>query len=634
MKQIGSALPYADGAEDEILAVLRRVEDRSTRSVELARSFSDWPTRYHFSYQRTNLLRPLRLGPGMRVLDVGAGSGVLTRHIAEQGAEVLALEGNPARAQAALERCAGLEGVEVLCGALQDLAEHERFDIVLLCGVLEYSGSEIGGATGAAAMLRRATSHLSDGGALVVAIENQIGLKYLLGAREDHLGVPWVGIEGYPGAPGVRTWSRRRLAASLSAAGLTDQHWMAPFPDYKMPSVVLDQRAYDEDDAPDLVDQLVLQPVVCLDHPPVRTADAAAAHRVFLEAGLGLDVANSFLVVAGGSPESLSRVVRDDALAWLYGGFRMPAWRRDRVLTVDRKVLTLDGPEERRDGWLSQHIEPSRPFETGRTLGQRALDAVRAHDLDELGAVLRCWADELVARAVEVSDEPRPVTPLLPADARVCLPDGWLDVSLTNFVDSDHGPVLIDDEWRTGSPVDLRVAQVRALWVLAREIVLSGLANPWDSATTVDDLLGILADLAGVDLDPPVVAQWREVETDLQCLVAGIRPDDVRGAWLNGGMSAVHVRPELRDAADLPRVREELAQLSGDVARLRGQRDWLTGQRNEFIGQRDHLEGVVASLEGELARLRTPKGFVGDALRRRPALRRMLSRARRTLRSD
>src|SRR5690606_13740042 len=123
-----------------------------------------------------------------------------------QGAEVVALEGNPARARAAAVRYADLANVEVVRGALDDLDADERFDLVLLVGVLEYAGSPIGGAGGAPAMLRRAVSHLRPGGALVVAIENQIGLKYLLGAREDHLGRPWVGIECYTGPPGVRTW--------------------------------------------------------------------------------------------------------------------------------------------------------------------------------------------------------------------------------------------------------------------------------------------------------------------------------------------------------------------------------------------------------------------------------------------
>ena len=51
----------------------------------------------------------------------------------------------------------------------------------------------------ALAHLRRLTS---PDGALILAIENQLGLRYLLGDHEDHLLEPWAGVEG-PNSRGV-----------------------------------------------------------------------------------------------------------------------------------------------------------------------------------------------------------------------------------------------------------------------------------------------------------------------------------------------------------------------------------------------------------------------------------------------
>ena len=81
---------WRDGSEDRIAGILRDATDRSSGSDELAAHIDDWPTRYHFGRARTNLLHPIRLGPGVRVLDVGAGSGVNSRWAAEQGATVVA----------------------------------------------------------------------------------------------------------------------------------------------------------------------------------------------------------------------------------------------------------------------------------------------------------------------------------------------------------------------------------------------------------------------------------------------------------------------------------------------------------------------------------------------------------------
>jgi precorrin-6B methylase 2 len=637
---IGDGVSYADGAEDEVLAVLRAADDVSSGSPELARHMVDWPTRYHFSYQRVNLLRPLDIRHGMRVLDAGAGSGALSRYLGEQGADVVAVEGNPARAAAIAVRCADLPNVEVVAGALDDFDRPGTFDLVLLVGVLEYAGADIGGAAGAPAMLRRARSQLRPGGAVVVAIENQLGLKYLLGAREDHVGRPWVGIEGYAGRPGVRTWSRRALGALLAAEGLDRQHWLAPFPDYKLPSVVVDQRLYAQPDAADLLDQIVLQPVVCLDQPPVRLADAAGAHRVFADAGLAADVANSFLVVASAAADPPHQVVRDDALAWLFGGHRLPPWRRSRLLTVDRELVVLDDGERRQRAWLTQEPGRRRPFHRGRTLGEQALAAVRRHDEQGLRHVLVRWRDELDRRAVDVEPPDGDVPPFLLADSKRGLPDGHLDASLSNFVESDGQVVLIDDEWRTGHPVDVRVAEFRALWVLAREVVTLGIEHPWGDWATVDDIVARLADLAGVDVDPDVVEGWREAEVQLQLLVAGEPRERLLDGWLSGALRSVDLRPDRQEADELrwlrgeavPRLTAALAERDAEVDALRRERAALAGECDEYRGQRDHYEGVIAAQRDELERLRRPRGFVGQLVRRQPMVRRVVGRVRRSFR--
>ncbi len=324
VRLIGGEVDYADGSEDPVLEILEEADDRSTASDELARHISDWPTRYHLSRQRANLLRPLNLGPGARVLDVGAGTGAIARHVAETGADVVALEGTLPRARAAAARCDGLANVEVVCGPVDAFDDADGFDVVLCIGVLEYAGESL---------LSKLRSLTRPDGVVVVAIENQLGLKYLLGYGEDHLGEPWAGVEGYrtpspspspSQGTSPRTWSRRRLGGLLAQAGFPSQRWLFPFPDYKLPAVVVDEAAYAEVDAPDFVDQIVRWPCSPLASEPARVCDDRLAHRVFLEAGLGPDVANSFLVVAGHDAGAITRRLDPDVAAWFFGS-RPPA---------------------------------------------------------------------------------------------------------------------------------------------------------------------------------------------------------------------------------------------------------------------------------------------------------------------
>ena len=114
--------------------------------------------------------------------------------------------------------------MEVVCGALEAFEDRDGFDLVCLIGVLEYAGCGMGETAEPVTFLESAAQNLRPNGALLVAIENQIGLKYLIGYEEDHLGRPWVGVEGYGQGEGVETFESgiscpRRLgylAASLA----------------------------------------------------------------------------------------------------------------------------------------------------------------------------------------------------------------------------------------------------------------------------------------------------------------------------------------------------------------------------------------------------------------------------------
>jgi len=631
IRLIGDALPYADGAEDRLLEVFLAADDRSSTSDELVEGIVDWPTRYHLTRLRANLLRALTLPAGARVLDVGAGTGALSRYLGEQGLSVVALEGSLDRARAARARCADLPNVEVVCGPLTAFHDDDGFDLVVVCGVLEYSHAVIGGDSSPEVFLDTVRNLCRPDGSLVLAIENRLGLKYLLGYGEDHLGTAWVGIEGYPKHPGVRTWSRHELATMLDRAGFDDQRWLFPFPDYKLPTMVLTDGAYAQPDAERFIDQLVRQPVTDYALPPTLLADDRAAHAAFVAGGVGTEVANSLLVVAASPAASDSAVgpgalVEPGVLAWRFGDERAARWLRTTTIrdVAGVRLVTqsrLDGTTgegatvEASGGWLRQRLVPEAPYHRGSTLEQQVRRACRDHDLDALAGVLRQWCDHLSSLEVEVPDDVD-AHPFLTSSTRAMLPGHLLDTSLDNFVDTDHGLEFIDPEWVVSTGVDADLAKARGLWSLARRLIVLGAAQPFDVRITVDALAIDFGAMCGATLDVALLDRWRQAEGQLQFVVNGQDADASTAEHVELGRMS---RATLGVSRSLPftRVRtmaEELRRqlddrdvtigdLRGDLHRvilhgdrLEAERDSAIAERDSAIGERDAARADVASL--------------------------------------
>jgi len=74
LQSIGDGIAYADGSEAAVVQALMESQDRSSSSDELEGFIRDWPTRYHLSRSRTNLLRALRFRPGTDVIEAPSSS--------------------------------------------------------------------------------------------------------------------------------------------------------------------------------------------------------------------------------------------------------------------------------------------------------------------------------------------------------------------------------------------------------------------------------------------------------------------------------------------------------------------------------------------------------------------------------
>ena len=293
---------YLDGVEGELAEALAQTQDRSVHSTELRTLMTDWPTSYHLTPYRATILDCLgfaRAGEG-RVLELGAGCGAVTRWLGEHFAEVHAVEGSASRAHVIRERCADLDSVRVYSANYSELDERAAFDLVTLVGVLEYGHlyhpDHRDPRAAAVANLTTARDALTDSGALVLAIENRLGLKYFNGAREDHSGRLFEGVQGYQHADTPVTFSARELRALLTEAGFAAAEFLLPFPDYKLARTIVNPAACADEHR---IHNWLAGPAPDrgAERGPLLYNESLAVREV-AEAGLLTDLANSFLVVA------------------------------------------------------------------------------------------------------------------------------------------------------------------------------------------------------------------------------------------------------------------------------------------------------------------------------------------------
>jgi cyclopropane fatty-acyl-phospholipid synthase-like methyltransferase len=143
------------------------------------------------------------LAPEMRVLDFGAGTGLLCGHVAPRVGRVTAVDISPAMLARLADKAELRDKVEVVCQDLLEAPLGQRFDLVVSAMAMHHVED-----TGA--LLRTLHAHLDAGGRLAVAdLDREDGTFHPAGTEGVH-------HEGF---------DRAELGALAAAAGFVDVHF-------------------------------------------------------------------------------------------------------------------------------------------------------------------------------------------------------------------------------------------------------------------------------------------------------------------------------------------------------------------------------------------------------------------------
>ncbi len=516
---------YSDGRASEhyLEWVLSRTAEPASDSAELEKEIIDWPSEYHLSKKRAQLLRGFRFDSAENVLEVGCGCGAITRFLGETFKHVVAIEGSIVRARLARLRTRDQKNVQILCGPFQEIQFNRRFDAIFCIGVFEYSASFVDGNDPYDAVLRHFKDLLNPNGMLVLAIENQFGLKYFAGNREDHAGKVFVGLEGYPnGTEGARTFGKVELEERLGKH-FQRTRWFFPYPDYKLPDCVVSEEFLEGGNAGEMISQFASRDYF------------KESPKLFEEAMVSLELsrnkmlpffANSFLVMASNHefPEQLF-----PQLAILFGSDRTPSCRTitriSRIETGEVMVYKsmasgsrLDLAADPTTGSV-QHLETVSPWVHGISLQTEVLKNCRSPkaSLTQIFTPCKEWLKYLSGQS------------FLERNVRF-VPGKFLDAIWGNYYHHHGQAVVIDQEWIWKKPLRLNFIVMRAIFYFFVKNPNARNENPSLQMFSTRQLIRQIASVLDVELDASDFDYFVEIESEFQAIAHGISRQQARRA--------------------------------------------------------------------------------------------------------
>ncbi len=514
-----SDFEYSDGDvnEEYVLDSIRGASDSSVFSDELFFSIRDWPSYYHLHSHRCNIFRPIMENIRGPILEIGAGCGALTRFLGEHDLEVFALEGSKRRATIIGERCRDQNNVSVININFQDFKPDKLFKTITLIGVLEYARIYFGDKNKGDPvdqMLSLVSQYLEPDGVLVVAIENQLGLKYFSGYPEDHLGVPMAGIEDRYRDDTVVTFGRHELSSRIKKCGLKKQVWGYPFPDYKFPEAVLFEDAVTSSMANFFTPIISAAGRSDRQKPKQLNFSLDRTWKTVARNGLLGDLANSFLILASKTP------IKQDTrqLAVCFGsGTRKPEYQKEiRFIKSNSEIVVerqpLSKQTETKTNTSIQVLE-NEPFYQG-VLWVDQLHKLMAEDSWSI-EVISHWAGKWLDMVRDFTANPIP-------DDNInngVLDGKYLDAIPRNLIFSQQGNWhFFDLEWRFPHSIKFKYLWIRGLYDSLITIEVCGVPQH-NTPTEIFQLITEISKFQDIIISSADIENYWEQEIELQLQV-------------------------------------------------------------------------------------------------------------------
>lgn len=192
-----------------------------------------------FSENTVNLVNWYDFKEDSSILQVCGRFGEITGELCEKAKKVIVIEPNKKRAEAIAKRHSEYENLEIICANIEDVTFEEKFDYVLLSGVLENANSlilENNQNNKDELLIEKVKSFALEDGHVLISTNNKFGVKNFSGVIENVDEKPYDSISG-----NTSLYSKDELEELLKKTNLENYKFYYMLPDYKIANVIFSE---------------------------------------------------------------------------------------------------------------------------------------------------------------------------------------------------------------------------------------------------------------------------------------------------------------------------------------------------------------------------------------------------------
>ncbi|GAA0708918.1 hypothetical protein GCM10008904_19370 [Paraclostridium ghonii] len=180
----------------------------------------------NFSKTRQSILNWYDFKEDADLLEIGGEFGALTGMLCEKCKSVTCIERDKLRAESILKRYENRNNLELFNSVENIINFNKKYDYIVLIGTIELIEN-------IEEYLKKIKGLLKSEGAILIATENRLGLKYFCGASYPTLENPFDGINKRFKKNGRTLYTKSELENIIKSSGLKINKFYYPVPDYK-----------------------------------------------------------------------------------------------------------------------------------------------------------------------------------------------------------------------------------------------------------------------------------------------------------------------------------------------------------------------------------------------------------------